>query len=397
MAQKILIYDCEFGGHHFEFVAHLLNFFSKDKVTFVSFLIHRKTILHLEKEINEATNTNKKILIHPIEEQWENIFVKEPSELKKSLKEKKLLELYINKFNIELLILLQMDSLQYIIGTWRFSAFKNVQIKGIFFQPHVQEPYTNYVSIFRRIRKRLQLHWMFLNTSVKKVFILNDLIAVKQLNDKILLPKKFSYIVDPVDLKKYDVVNLKSKYNIGDNKKILLVIGGIQRRKNIINIIDAISLLSDVEKEEVFFLILGVCNDKQLASKIEEKLSLLNGVKYRFENEFINNNIFETAISLADIVFTLYSDFYASSGILGNVAKHGTYLISSNKGIISRLTLEYKLGDTIDENNILDLNRLIRKQVSLKKEKIPNIKYINYHTVKEFCETLSLDPIFTND
>jgi glycosyltransferase involved in cell wall biosynthesis len=389
MSKNILIYDSDAGGHHYEFVKHILDYECLERNTNYYFLINSKTASYLSKTIASVQSKRKNIFVYEIPFEIDNYFREAKFEFIKALRESSFLRNYVTELEVTSLIFLQIDTFQFVLGWWKIRGYhKYLEIKGIFFEPHIQQPIESVGIIFKRVRKRIQLHWMLLNKNVKKIFILNDHRSVGLLNSKLCICNRFFYLPDPVYTRIFEKKDTFNNYNIDRSKKILLCVGGIQRRKNILTIINSLQLLNKESKHNIVLLILGYCKDKSLLKDIEIARNKFTDIPIILENKFIDENEFESAIMDSTIVFTLYSNFYSSSGILGHAAKHKKYIITTENGVLGRLTREYNLGKTLNPHDLSAISNAISEGIVREEAGYSNVEFLERHTTQEFCEVI---------
>ncbi len=370
VTEKILIYDSNASGHLPDFIEYLIDYLhctDKNSKKEYYFFLNNKTILELLKNDVLPFPLLDKIHIEKIDANWQKKIDSEQNMILKTLVEKKYLESICNDKKIAEIIFLQIDAYQLIIGLWQNSVHKNILITGILLHPFCQTPIKyNFVFLFNYLRKKFQMYFFLRNKSIKNVYILNDNLSANLLNSE--FKDVFRFLPDPIRERNYQKINIRQKYNINENKQILLMVGGIQKRKNIMNIIKAVEALEETVKEKICLLILGKSESSLIQKEIEEEIKKIEHCQIVFKNCFIDNNEFESAIEESKILFTIYSDFYCSSGILGNGAKHNKFIIGSNFGVIGNYIKKYNLGETTNPNDIYAISSAIKNGLMLPKD-----------------------------
>lgn len=389
---KTLIYDSNASGHLPDFIEYILDFFNDNadiSTNTFHLLVNKKILNELELNHVNILRSNKNLIINAVDEVWQSKFEKSKNLINRSLIEKEYLENYCQKYNIDKIFFLQIDAYQFLVGLWQFTKFKKIKISGIYLQPYVQIPIVRSIfHLVNRFRKKIQLKFTLLNESLTGLFILNDQNSVDELNDTFKRKQIFKFVPDPLKIRHFNLIDVRQKYQIKENKKIVLFIGGIQKRKNIINILKSIKLLSSEEKEKICFLILGKCFDINLLNEILVEINQIKDVQIIFNDNFAKNDEFESAIFESSIIFTIYSDFYCSSGIIGNGAKHNKFIIGTRNGVIGNYINKYKLGETVDPNNIKEISAAISDGLVVKNWKGDNSKFIENHNYSIFVKTI---------
>ena len=388
--EKTLIYDSNASGHLPDFIEYILYYFAKPENRSSNnfhILLNKKILNELNN--NNISLTDTSLTTNSIDEVWQSKFENSKNLINRSLIEKKYLENYCQKHKIDKIVFLQIDAYQFIIGLWQFTKFKTIKISGIFLQPYIQIPKAGSAfNILNRLRKKAQFKFTLLNGNLTKLFILNDPIAVQNLNNVFKRKQIFKFVPDPIKIRRFNLIDIREKYQIPKNKNILLFIGGVQKRKNIINILNSIHLLSYTEKKKICFLILGKCFDIDLLNETLFEINQIKDVQIIFNNYFVDNNEFESAIQESSILFTIYSDFYCSSGIIGNGAKHNSFIIGTKNGVIGNYIKNYNLGLTVDPNNINEISATISEGLANENWKGNNSEFIKIHNYEIFVETI---------
>ena len=122
---------------------------------------------------------------------------------------------------------------------------------------------------------------------------------LKDYNDKIVYIPHGDYIGN------YDGedIDIRKKYDIPKNKKIMLFVGQIRKYKNIELLMKAFKN-SKLEENEYILLICGNCNDK---SYKEDLIKISNNNSIYFDFNFIKDNEMKSYLKNADIVIAPYN------------------------------------------------------------------------------------------
>ncbi len=382
---NILIYESATYGHRIEFVEYLNDYFLENDISDnITVLVHHFSLEHIfNRSIKFCNKPNIRFM--PIEQEWQTKFDKEKNTLKRVTQESIYLKQILTKGNYDEIIFLEIDTYRLMVGFWAFSTLSKLSVKGIVFKQYIQEPF-KLSNAGRYIRKLIQ-SFVLLTFKKLTIFILNDKKSIQKLNNIYGTRTKFVYLPDPIKKRTYNTINIKEKYNISESKEILLVVGGLQPRKNILNIIKSVDMLSAPLKKKTCLLIMGECYDSNYLIQINEAISKAQNTDIIFENAYITFDEMESALSIAKMVFLVYSDFYCSSGIIGNAAKHLKPVIACKNGVIGRITNEYQLGYTVDPQNVSEISHAIEKIMSTDELKQNDI-FLEKHNHLNFVKTL---------
>jgi glycosyltransferase involved in cell wall biosynthesis len=359
------------------------------------FLISSTIYKIIEVDINKALTKNKNTVVEVIDDEELTSIFSSKTVFIRAWKEREVIRKYVIKHKIDILLFLQIDAYQFIVGYWGFKKLKKVEIRGILFEPYIQQPINEGLSGFKiaikHLRKNLQLRWMLLNKSLNHIFIFNDVESTLKLNTVLGRDKLFKYLPDPIKFRTFKHEDIKATYKIPQEKKVLLFIGGVQRRKNITSIIEAIGKLENKDKDKICLLILGKCNEKALLDEINTSISNNNDFQIIFDNNFVYSDKLESAFEQSDLVFLVYSKFYASSAIIGNAAKHKKYIIACNYGVIGNLSEKYNLGKAVNPNSIAEISSAIGEFMDGNYNYNPNLAFCESHSPEKFITTLLQD------
>jgi len=311
------------------------------------------------------------------------------SVLKRSKKEIKYLHNMLENYNIEKLIFLQIDGYVIQLGSWKNMPACLKVISGILLSPYTHMPSKmGLMDYTRRLRKKWQLTYALKNPRLKNIYILNDENSVLELNNLFSNRSVFSYLVDPNKQRSYQKIDIRNKFSIESEKLIILFAGGIQHRKNLVRCIQAIDRLSIHDKKSLYILIMGNCSDILLFDEIKSEIKKTRDVTFQLYNEYLSTDELESCFDTSDLVLLAYSNFYSSSGILGNAAKHGKCILATKYGVIGQITDKYKLGYLVDPFSTEDIQKGIKLFISERQDSWMRPEYIGTHTHLHFGKTL---------
>ncbi len=341
---KTLIVETLSDGHRKEYVEHLIeyiNVHTEIKNNYV-FLLNEKLIADVEVSYHGLT-------IIPLKKKY---FAKKP--LYRNLVHYYLIrKILVTHSEIQKILFLNFDIYQPMLCL-PFFVGRKIESKGILFQPFHQIPVENTRNYFRVMIKKVLLNMLLtVNDNISNIFILNDENGVHFLNKNFSLSKKqvFCYLPDPIDtrvmLDNRTKINIHGKFGVSENRKVLLVFGNIDFRKNIFNIIDSLTQFSENIQSSICLLITGQIHLKNrlvLFGKIKQANDDYPRLQIILKEERITDFEREELFSSCDIVLMPYLEFYGSSGVLGHAVKYKKRVLASDTGLIKVLVEKYKLG-----------------------------------------------------
>ena len=133
------------------------------------------------------------------------------------------------------------------------------------------------------------------------------------------------------------------------SRKIVSLLGVIAERKGIELFVDSANRLV---LENVFFLVAGEVSNEKQTEYVLSKLLTLQENSYTHLTTIQGDEYFNELIKLSDIVFLGYKAFYHGSGILTKAAYFKKMVIATKGHCIGDRVDKYKLGITIEEDNI---------------------------------------------
>lgn len=355
-----LIVDAEYRGHHSEYLNNLIDFTKIDKYIFI--------LSNTFIEQNHEKLKRKKVKYFGLDSQHS---------LKDKIQQIKFINQIVSRYNINECFLLDLN---YYLYPLIISTINVNQISSIYYLPHF---FDNDSSHYKKQIKNL-IFQIISRKSPHKIFILNDLLSVKKLNN-IYKKIEFKYLPDPVVTNKYKFSHKnKSKFNF-------LFIGEISPRKGALVLLDVLESLKNKSNLKYDFTIVGnVGNYKIIQRKLLEIKKcnplLINTLKL----SRIPDLEFERFIYDCDIVLCLHQKTHGSSGILGKAISHKKPVISPNEGLISSLVDTNKMGLVTNVKCPKKVVETIELMVDLKYKLDQNLinKYLDNHKVSNFCKTL---------
>ena len=210
------------------------------------------------------------------------------------------------------------------------------------------------------------------------VFLLNDEISVEKLNCR-FKTNRFKYLPDPIqDIDISLIKDIRSSLGISKTDIVYLQLG-IQPRKHVIDILNAIDIApTDLLKNKVFIftgVFAGNIEDKYRSyiKKLSKKAHIIDlSGRIPFDDLY---NLF----NISDFCFALYDNTNMSSGVIGYSAFFSTQVIGPSRGLLGHLIRANKLGICINNINVQDILS------ALTLSPIPDQQsYCNTHTVSIF-------------
>ena len=354
---RIILFDYETNGHHITY----LNLFSEELVK-----LGYKTLVCTPSNDHSlfSLKGNKNVKYYTIKD-----IPKKPS-----------------KFNF-------FSTRNYIINLWRQTAKELELIEAcskndLVFFPSIDEYMTAYIPI-KKIDKIFNYNWAglflkpryirikqkysflrkgifninyLLNSSNCKSFGILDegivnIIQNKYPQKKIyFLPDLISNVEPNINQIQIEEINIRAS-----NRKIILLIGAIDKRKGLINLLEAIN---KIDESKYYFVIAGEIYIDSFNELEKITLKNLDKVKdniYLYNKKIENESNFNAFISQCDILYAAYIDFPFSSNMIGKSVYFKKPIIVSKGYLMEEMVNEYNLGIAIDPNKKFDIVSAIER------------------------------------
>lgn len=248
------------------------------------------------------------------------------------------------------------------------SLGSGLKVSGIWFYPFI-DPYSDCPRCFspKSWLKLCLIRIANRNGALGKIYILGDRYAVRMLN-LLVGAKLFECLSDPISVNVSDGGDCfhKAKALNGGKKRFnCLLIGSIDERKNLENIIKAFSVMSEDDRANYRLSILGkpvTAFRGEFTRLILEARQMLIGLEVVVQDKYLAERDFVEAFSRADLVFTLYSNTTSSSGIVLKAAQLGIPILGSSSGYLGYVIRRYRLGVSV---NYRDLEAICKGIVTI--------------------------------
>ena len=301
----------------------------------------------------------------------------QPGFLKAALARCKCLKKYSKLFNADNVFLI------FLIRTMPFLPFylpSGTKASGIIYSIPL---YKTMQSKVQNVKDKIIYKLFASKKSIKNVFILNDPKSAEYYN-KQYNTDKFLHLTDPIpEIDMSQVRDLREELGIPQENNVYLQFGSMDSRKNTLNILRAIKVMSPREQESKTFVFMGKLYDNirdefnSLIEELKEKVQII--VKEGFvPYEFLNSMCYT-----ADIILTIYTNVEMSSGTIGYAAYFEKPVIGPSAGLLGNLIKDNNLGLTIDQVSPETI-----KDALLVDIKPQENNYKQTHSVSVFCDTI---------
>lgn len=367
-----IIFESNIKGHVLEYLHNIYMYAIHCEDNFI-FLLPRsfektKSILDWPESAN--------ISFHFITDE-EATKCNQPSILKSALARSRCIRKYAKNFNASNVFLL------FLIRTMPLLPFylpRGTKASGIIYAIPLYKPVQSRVQ---EIKDRM-IYWLFARKkSIKNILLLNAPKSVEYYNKK-YGTDKFVHIIDPIpEIDMSHVKNLREELGIPENNKIYLQSGSIDSRKNSLNILRALTLMSPEELKGKTFIFMGRLHDnirEEFNCLIEE---LKGKVHIIVKEGFVPYEFLNSMCYTADVILCIYNNVEMSSGTIGYAAHFGKPVIGPSAGLLGNLIKDNNLGLTIDKVSPESIKEALLTDIQTQRN-----QYKETHTVGSFCRTI---------
>lgn len=243
------------------------------------------------------------------------------------------------------------------------SPFRKITWSGICMRPafHYQASGVIAPTSLLLGLKRVLFNLVLKNKKLSCLFTIDELLINFIKKHNFNLTHRLSYLADPADPPlNFNNSILRQRYKININVNVILVYGAIDDRKNLFELLTALSI--DKNLIEWHVLIVG----KQ-SNSVRTELTNIRWDNLKIQNriyiidEFVKDEVEQHVFSMCDVVWIAYLGHYQMSGVLVKSGLYRKPVISCEEGLIGWYTKQYKVGVTIIPNTINNVNIAINE------------------------------------
>jgi glycosyltransferase involved in cell wall biosynthesis len=393
-----MLFDLAVGGHHGNYLQHLIDRASQkefggaiDIVVLPQFAeIHQDTVAAIDRAKQQSIDVNL-VAISTAEATTLGSRNSGRSRAHRNLQEWQLFCKYAQALQATHALLMYLDTCELPLAMGLQSP---CPFSGIYFRPTLHYPmFANYHPNFKgklqQWRERLTWGRILNHPQLETVFCLDPfavtaLVAQHQ-NTKIV------HLADPVQLapsRSLDLTTLKTQLGIAAQRRVFLLFGGVDGRKGIYQLLEAIELLSPEVCEQFCLLIVGQPHPTDQVN-IHQKITALCETRQlqAIEHcEFIPEVEVLTYFQLADAILAPYQRHVGMSGILLLAAAAGKPVLSSDYGLMGELARQYQLGLVVDSTQPAEIAKALETLLTASPH-----TFSNPSQMKLFAEQNSID------
>jgi glycosyltransferase involved in cell wall biosynthesis len=205
------------------------------------------------------------------------------------------------------------------------------------------------------------------------------------------------FLADPVKTQPDDERcgrDLRASLDVGRDRKAFLLFGSLAWRKGILQLLDALSLLSREALERICLMLVGqirVQDEETLEMRIAQVRESLP-LRVLRQHEFLPERSVQSYFHAADAVLAPYQRHTGMSGVMVRAAAAGKPILAPNYGLVGEIVHRRRLGLTVDTTQPAQIARgleeLLAGPTDALFDRQSALRYGQEHTPERFAGTL---------
>jgi len=239
----------------------------------------------------------------------------------------------------------------------------------IYFRPtfHYQKLFNDnppWKERFRAWRKKLLILRVLKVPKLERVYSL-DRFAVEFMREHFKPQPSIEFLPEPVTIFPAEpdaIASLRHELGIEVGRKVFCLVGALDRRKGVRELLEAILMMNPSEAKRICVLLVGELH----SSQEQEILDLLERIKRSstaqviLRNNFVQEFEVQKYYELSDVTLTTYQNHMGGSSAVLRSALAKRPILSSNNGVMGETVRKRRLGLAIDTTKTEEIAKGIR-------------------------------------
>ena len=351
VGRRVLIYEPATGGHHAEYLGHLIRAWPQRRGPGDTLLLGVSAELaDRHPDVAGAADATAGVERVPMKAAAPPRGSGVRRLLAAAAAEWQTLTTYARALAADHAVVMYFDRL--LMGPLLLGRPLDCPLSGIYFRPAFHYRLDGWRERARGARQQLTLRRTLAHPSVAHVFSL-DPHAVAPLRALAGRGTAVSHLPDPVETGSATpaaVSALRQRLNLTDGRRVLLLFGAMSGRKGVYEVLDAMTRLSPNVAGETALLAVGrpVPAEKERIERALAEAAPRTRAQLIAVPDFVPAADIPAYYALADVVLATYQRHVGSSGILMHAAAFGCTTLSSDYGLMGRLVGDHHLGVAVD-------------------------------------------------
>ncbi|BAU11426.1 similar to N-acetylglucosaminyltransferase [Leptolyngbya sp. NIES-3755] len=390
---QLILFDLAVGGHHGAYLWNFVSDWKRLNVPASLSLVVAPQFVEQHAEVVDLIRQSADQSIHlfPISaEELANI-KRQRSSIARAFAEWDIFCHYATRLQATQGLLMYFDPFQLPIV---FGKRSPCPVSGIYFRPtfHYAE-FGNFrptwKEAIRQWRQKLLLTLSLRSGQLNSLFCI-DPYAIDAISA--LSPVKAIHLSDPIKIDHALIEqDLRSELGIERDRKILLLFGRVSGRKGIHQLLESIQHLDPATCEKICLLIVGEipASERSGIHAQIETIAPQTTAQIILDERYVTESEVSAYFQLADIVLAPYQRHVGMSGILLQAAAAQKPVLSSNYGLMGRLTEQYELGLAVQSEDAIAIARGIDQMLNSSIEDLCKLEKMNELTQLNLAEKFS--------
>lgn len=364
-AKNILIFNAYMGGHHGSYVRMLVENWVTRRRKGNLRLVLPPDFVHDFPDTTDYIYSHQRngIVLSPYPEKidfsGQSIF----DFIRRDMAQGKMVKQAILDYKPDHCLLMYFDHVQASLWTGLRFDFP-ITFSGIYFRPSFHyaslgSPSRSATDHARRLQKRILLSGALTNPHLTSVFSL-DPFAVPFINRRGKHNKALA-LPDGITTYRSSAGHDRLRLDIRktDGRRTALLFGGLNRRKGVMRILEALPLLPKGTQNLLRLVLAGPVEPREreeVHQKLDDARSATT-VEIVLDDRYVPNETLQSYIDGADFILVAYQRHIGSSGVLIRAAEAGAPVLGSNFGLVGAQITRNRLGMAVDSTSAEALSR----------------------------------------
>jgi glycosyltransferase involved in cell wall biosynthesis len=230
---------------------------------------------------------------------------------------------------------------------------------GIYFRPNFHYPsFANYAPRWQDRMKAFRKKWLLSrvlkNPQLRSLFCLDPYSAdfirahLKPAGRQVHFPDPVRFYDEDLDIN-----SLGQSLAVESHRRIFLLLGGLDRRKGVTQLLDAAALVPPESAKRICLLLVGpveAAHREQVYAKVDA-LHRTSPMQVLLKDAFVVDREVQRFYELSDVVLTTYQHHVGMSSALVRAGAAGKPVLSAQDGLMGELVHRLKLGGTVDSTS----------------------------------------------
>lgn len=223
-------------------------------------------------------------------------------------------------------------------------------------------------AALERFRKYLQLKWVLQNSRVCHLFVINDPLSARRLQE-LYKWHHFSSLPDPVveltgseeQEGREALVGGPGKWP--DDRVHVTLFGSLREGKGVRELIQAARRLPESVTTQMAIHLIGAPREdleEELPGLVRDLRDAQSSLLVHYEGRFVSDAELHAVLSATDVIAAPYQRTEGSSGILSHAANYECPVIGPNTGLVGELIEQYEMGLAVDATQPSALAKALR-------------------------------------